>query len=108
MDVDGTPYSTKIICSLSPPVAMGLGCNVLSAFESRTIGLQFGTISERVSASSPFTMASVFKMLILDSILYFMMARYFDLVKQGPRFFILIYFLHRIGFNVFHIFFRSS
>ena len=81
-DLDGVSYDSKVFCSLSSPVAMALGCGLISSWESKAIGLQWGNLATRVSASDQLTMSVIFQMLILDTILYYVFARYVDLVKE--------------------------
>ena len=82
-DIEGIPYIIKQLLSLSSPVAMSLGCTIISSWESRAIGLQWNNVWDRVSASDQTTMGSIFMLLIVDSLLYYIFARYVDLVKPG-------------------------
>ena len=48
-----------------------------------SVGVQWSNIGQPVSASDPMSMMSLFNMLILDSIIYYALARYIDLVNPG-------------------------
>ena len=53
---------------------MGLGVEVLSRLEQRLVGLQFGNLFQPLSADDSFNAAWVFGMLLLDSIIYMIIA----------------------------------
>ena len=82
-NLDGIRYLTKLIVALSSPVAMSLGCSVISSWESRAIGVQWSNLRDPVSASAKLSMFDIFMMLLLDSLLYFIFACYVDIVKPG-------------------------
>ena len=62
-------------CILSN-TCMGLGVEVISRLEQRLVGLQFSNLFEPLSADDPFNMAWVLGMLLLDSIVYMIIAWY--------------------------------
>ena len=53
---------------------MGLGINVISTLEIREEGVTFSNAGEPVSLDDSFNMGIVFGMLILDSIIYMLIA----------------------------------
>ena len=60
-------------CILSN-TCMGLGVEVISRLEQRLVGLQFSNLFEPLSADDPFNMAWVLGMLLLDSVVYMIIA----------------------------------
>ena len=66
-NLDGIRFGTKMILSLSSPVAMGLGCSVITSWETRAIGVQWSNLATEVSASDKMSMLSIFKMLIFGT-----------------------------------------
>lgn len=53
---------------------MGLGVNVIATLEIREEGVTFNNAGEPVSLDDSFNMGIVFAMLILDSIIYMLIA----------------------------------
>ena len=53
---------------------MGLGTNVLSTLEIRGEGVQWSNVGRAVSEDDSFNLAAVYGMLILDSIIYMLIA----------------------------------
>ena len=53
---------------------MGLGVEVISRLEQRLVGLQFGNLFQPLSADDPFNMAWVLGMLLVDTIVYMLLA----------------------------------
>ena len=82
-NLDGTPYRAKLAISLSSPVAMSLGCSVLSSWESKAVGVQWANLSDPVSASDPMSLLNIFVILLLDALIYFTIACYVDVVRPG-------------------------
>lgn len=77
-----TSVSAKFASCLLPTTCMGIGANILSQFESSGAGLQLSELN--VSPSNDgFSMASVFGMLVVDLLLYLLLAWYIDAVKPG-------------------------
>ena len=55
---------------------MGLGTNVLSTLEIRGEGVQGSNVGRALSEDDSFNLAAVYGMLILDSIIYMLIAWY--------------------------------
>lgn len=55
---------------------MGLGVEVMSRLEQRLVGLQFRNLFQPLSADDSFNMGWVLVMLLLDSIVYMVIAWY--------------------------------
>ena len=53
---------------------MGLGINVISTLEIREEGVTWGNAADPVSADDDFNITIVFLMLIIDSIIYMLIA----------------------------------
>lgn len=62
-------------CILSN-TCMGLGVEVMSRLEQRLVGLQFSNLFQPLSADDSFNMGWVLVMLLLDSIVYMVIAWY--------------------------------
>merc|ERR1719228_1044732 len=82
-DLESVSLGTKVFCSFFSPTCMSLGCVVLASWESKSTGLQWSNISRRPSASEEYTMATCFIMLIFDSIVYYILALYIDMIRQS-------------------------
>ena len=68
------PRGAKVgVCFLSN-TCVGLGVEVLSRLELRQEGLRWGNAALPLSAEDSFNMAWVFGMLVVDSILYMVLA----------------------------------
>ena len=55
---------------------MGLGVEVMSRLEQRLVGLQFTNLFQPLSADDSFHMGWVLGMLLLDSVVYMVIAWY--------------------------------
>eukprot|EP00051_Salpingoeca_urceolata_P022285 m.359766 g.359766 ORF g.359766 m.359766 type:complete len:1971 (+) comp19951_c3_seq13:616-6528(+) len=82
-------------CLLSP-TCVGIGAQILSRFEANGLGLSMSTLSRSPTEKDSFSMATVFGMLILDTILYLVLTWYIENVAPGtygvpkkPWFFLL-------------------
>ena len=64
----------KVIACFLSNTCMGLGINVISTLEIREEGITFSNAGEPVSLDDSFNMGIVFGMLILDSIIYMLIA----------------------------------
>ena len=64
----------KVACCLLSNTCLGLGVEVMARLEIRQEGLTFANFASPVSADDSFNMAWVFGMLLLDSILYMVVA----------------------------------
>lgn len=62
--------SQKRSACLLAPTCMGIGTTILSLFETRGEGLNFGNVGDSPTELDTFSMADVFGMLILDIFLY--------------------------------------
>ena len=82
-NIDGTPAFAKTFCSFLSPVAMSFGFSQISSWESRGIGIQWSNVADPVSSSNQSTMLQTYILLIFDSLLYYALARYVDVVKPG-------------------------
>ncbi|XP_028968379.1 ATP-binding cassette sub-family A member 1 [Galendromus occidentalis] len=69
--------------SLISNVAFGLGCSYLAHFEEEGTGVQWHNIAQSTMPPDKFSIAHVMGMLLLDSILYFLLACYTEAVFPG-------------------------
>lgn len=77
------PYGGKgwTLACLLPPSSISLYANILLKLESAQSGISRQTLHLSVNSQSPFTAATVFKMLLLDVLLYACLTWYFDQVQ---------------------------
>lgn len=77
------PYGGKgwTLACLLPPSSISLYANILLKLESAQSGISRQTLHLSVNSQSPFSAATVFKMLLLDVILYACLTWYFDQVR---------------------------
>ena len=64
----------KVLACFLSNTCMGLGVNVISTLEIREEGVTWSNAAEPVSADDDFNLAIVFTMLIIDSIIYMLIA----------------------------------
>ncbi|KAK8753744.1 hypothetical protein OTU49_001413 [Cherax quadricarinatus] len=103
--------TNKIILCLLSNTAMSLGCQLTSMFEGTGSGIQWNLLFTGVSPDDSFTLAHVFGMLILDSIIFSLLTWYIEAVWPGefgvpqPWYFPFTrsYWLGRHADNVHHI-----
>ena len=62
---------------------MSFGCFVIASWEARGEGAQWSNLAEPISISNNISMLRVMIFLIIDTVLYYGLTRYFDLVKAG-------------------------
>ena len=77
------PYGGKgwTLACLLPPSSISLYANILLKLESAQSGISRQTLHLSVNSQSPFSAATVFKMLLLDVVLYACLTWYFDQVQ---------------------------
>eukprot|EP00058_Branchiostoma_floridae_P010060 XP_002595548.1 hypothetical protein BRAFLDRAFT_117471 [Branchiostoma floridae] len=80
---DQMTWHQKMASCLLSNTAMAMGGQVIGMFEGTGAGVQWSTINTGVSVDDNFTMLHVFMMLILDSVLYCMVAWYIEAVFPG-------------------------
>ncbi|CAI7993840.1 ATP-binding cassette sub-family A member 3, partial [Geodia barretti] len=73
----------KIAFCILSNSCMGLGINTISLLEIRGEGVQWGNFAEDISLDDDFHLGYVFLMLIVDSIVYMLIAWYVNGVKPG-------------------------
>ncbi|CAL4103477.1 unnamed protein product [Meganyctiphanes norvegica] len=73
----------KIILSLLSNTCMSLGCQLASMFEGTGAGIQWNNLFSGVSPDDQFTLAHVFGMLILDTLLFSILTWYLEAVRPG-------------------------
>jgi ATP-binding cassette subfamily A (ABC1) protein 3 len=77
--------SAKTAACLLSPTCVGIGASILAMFESSGEGLTFANLSRDPTDGDSFTMASVFGMLVLDCIIYGLIAWYVEAVYPGAN-----------------------
>ncbi|XP_019627958.1 PREDICTED: ATP-binding cassette sub-family A member 3-like [Branchiostoma belcheri] len=80
---DQMTWHEKMASCLLSNTGMAMGGQVIGMFEGTGAGVQWSTINTGVSVDDDFTMLHVFFMLILDSVLYCMVAWYVEAVFPG-------------------------
>ena len=73
----------KTVQSLFSPVAMGLGAQTIMNWEIMSVGIQWSNVAKYTSPSAGTNFASIIAFLFADTILYYLLARYFDLIQQA-------------------------
>uniref|UniRef100_A0ABM5F152 Phospholipid-transporting ATPase ABCA3 n=1 Tax=Pogona vitticeps TaxID=103695 RepID=A0ABM5F152_9SAUR len=76
-------HSQKISSCLISNVAMAMGAQLIGMFEGKGTGLQWKDLMKPVSVDDNFTLAHVLGMLLLDSVLYGLVAWYVEAVFPG-------------------------
>uniref|UniRef100_A0A7M4E1M5 ATP binding cassette subfamily A member 3 n=1 Tax=Crocodylus porosus TaxID=8502 RepID=A0A7M4E1M5_CROPO len=76
-------HSQKIASCLISNVAMAMGAQLIGMFEGKGSGIQWKDLMKPVSIDDNFTLAQVLGMLIVDSILYGLVAWYVEAVFPG-------------------------
>ena len=64
----------KVLACFLSNTCMGLGVNVFSTLEIREEGVTWGNAADPLSVDDDFNIAIVFTMLIIDSIIYMLIA----------------------------------
>lgn len=75
----GNKLTLCLLCN----TAMSLGCQLTSMFEGTGSGIQWRLLFTGVSPDDPFTLAHVFGMLILDSLLFCLLTWYIEALWPG-------------------------
>ncbi|KAK5648970.1 hypothetical protein RI129_003862 [Pyrocoelia pectoralis] len=74
----------KMFASLLPNVALGLGYSTIATFESREVGVSWSNLFTPSSGGSEdIAMGHIFIILIVDTILYTLLAMYIEAVNPG-------------------------
>jgi ATP-binding cassette subfamily A (ABC1) protein 3 len=74
---------SKLAASLLSNVAMALGGQIIGMWEGTGIGVQWSNIAQPVSVDDNLAMIYVIGMLLLDSVLYTLIALYVEAVWPG-------------------------
>ncbi|XP_076053842.1 phospholipid-transporting ATPase ABCA3-like isoform X2 [Oratosquilla oratoria] len=74
---------SKLLLCLLSNTAMSFGCQLASMFEGTAAGIQWSNLSQGVSPDDTFTLAHVYGMLFLDTIIYSLLAWYIEAVFPG-------------------------
>lgn len=82
-DFESLGSSEKHASCLLSPTCVGIGAQILSRFEAKGVGLKFDNLSSAPSDVDSFSMATVFGMLILDTVLYLVLTWYIENVNPG-------------------------
>uniref|UniRef100_A0A8C2JZ56 ATP-binding cassette, sub-family A (ABC1), member 3b n=1 Tax=Cyprinus carpio TaxID=7962 RepID=A0A8C2JZ56_CYPCA len=90
-------HAQKVSACLISNVAMAMGAQLIGMFEGKGTGIQWHNLFEPVTVDDDFSLAQVLALLLLDSVLYALVAWYLEAVFPGeygvPRpwyFFILV------------------
>uniref|UniRef100_A0A8C1CZX0 ATP-binding cassette, sub-family A (ABC1), member 3b n=1 Tax=Cyprinus carpio carpio TaxID=630221 RepID=A0A8C1CZX0_CYPCA len=91
-------HAQKVSACLISNVAMAMGAQLIGMFEGKGTGIQWHNLFEPVTVDDDFSLAQVLGLLLLDSVLYALVAWYLEAVFPGeygvPRpwyFFILVF-----------------
>ncbi|XP_030067809.1 phospholipid-transporting ATPase ABCA3 [Microcaecilia unicolor] len=76
-------HSQKLASCLISNVAMAMGAQLIGMFEGKGTGVQWADLMKPLSVDDNFTMAHVLGMLLLDSVLYGLVAWYVEAVFPG-------------------------
>uniref|UniRef100_A0A8C9EZ84 ATP binding cassette subfamily A member 3 n=1 Tax=Pavo cristatus TaxID=9049 RepID=A0A8C9EZ84_PAVCR len=76
-------HSQKLASCLISNVAMAMGAQLIGMFEGKGTGIQWRDLMKPVSVDDNFTLAQVLGMLLLDSVLYGLVAWYVEAVFPG-------------------------
>uniref|UniRef100_A0A8D0GV65 ABC transporter domain-containing protein n=1 Tax=Sphenodon punctatus TaxID=8508 RepID=A0A8D0GV65_SPHPU len=76
-------HSQKLSSCLISNVAMAMGAQLIGMFEGKVTGVQWRDLMKPVSVDDNFTLAQVLGMLLLDSVLYGLVAWYVEAVFPG-------------------------
>eukprot|EP01134_Creolimax_fragrantissima_P001244 CFRG1244T1 len=80
---DSLSNEAKLLVSLLSPTAFGLGTKVISRYEEQGKELDFSSIRTPATFNDDFTLGLACAMLLLDSVLYLLIALYVDNVFPG-------------------------
>lgn len=73
----------KMLACLFPNVAFGFGCSYLAHFEEEGIGIQWDNIYSSPIPNDEFSMTHILLLLLIDSVIYMMVAWYIEAVWPG-------------------------
>ncbi|KFP09539.1 ATP-binding cassette sub-family A member 3, partial [Egretta garzetta] len=76
-------HSQKLASCLISNVAMAMGAQLIGMFEGKGTGIQWRDLMKPISVDDNFTLAQVLGMLLLDSLLYGVVAWYVEAVFPG-------------------------
>ncbi|XP_008939234.1 PREDICTED: ATP-binding cassette sub-family A member 3-like, partial [Merops nubicus] len=76
-------HSQKLASCLISNVAMAMGAQLIGMFEGKGTGIQWRDLTKPISVDDNFTLAHVLGMLLLDSVLYGLVAWYVEAVCPG-------------------------
>uniref|UniRef100_A0A8B9UJ54 ABC transporter domain-containing protein n=1 Tax=Anas zonorhyncha TaxID=75864 RepID=A0A8B9UJ54_9AVES len=76
-------HSQKLASCLISNVAMAMGAQLIGMFEGKGTGIQWRDLMKPISVDDNFTLAQVLGMLLLDSVLYGLVAWYVEAVFPG-------------------------
>ncbi|XP_075928260.1 phospholipid-transporting ATPase ABCA3 isoform X2 [Petromyzon marinus] len=80
---DQMSHALKMSSCLISNVGMAMGAQLISMWEGKGVGIQWRNLGESVSVDDGFTMAHVLFMLMLDAVLYGLVAWYVEAVFPG-------------------------
>uniref|UniRef100_A0AAR2JEC1 ABC transporter domain-containing protein n=1 Tax=Pygocentrus nattereri TaxID=42514 RepID=A0AAR2JEC1_PYGNA len=80
---DLLPHAQKVSACLISNVAMAMGAQLIGMFEGKGTGIQWSNLFEPVTVDDDFSLAQVFGLLLLDTLLYSMVAWYVEAVFPG-------------------------
>lgn len=75
--------SVKIVFCLFGNTALGLGLNVILRYEAEQEGIQWGNVFTPMNSNVSFHLGHVITMLIVDALLYLVVALYVEKIKPG-------------------------
>ncbi|XP_061079781.1 phospholipid-transporting ATPase ABCA3 [Conger conger] len=76
-------HAQKVSACLISNVAMAMGAQLVGMFEGKGTGIQWHNLFEPVTVDDDFSLAQVMGMLLLDSVLYGLVAWYMEMVFPG-------------------------
>ncbi|KAJ8254174.1 hypothetical protein COCON_G00207860 [Conger conger] len=79
-------HAQKVSACLISNVAMAMGAQLVGMFEGKGTGIQWHNLFEPVTVDDDFSLAQVMGMLLLDSVLYGLVAWYMEMVLHGDFF----------------------
>ncbi|XP_076823215.1 phospholipid-transporting ATPase ABCA3-like isoform X1 [Clavelina lepadiformis] len=80
---DTLSYGVKIVSCLLSNVAMACGCQLIGQFEGKGTGIQWNNIAKGVTIDGSFTLLDVMGMLVLDAVVYMLLAVYIEGIWPG-------------------------
>ncbi|CAL8274752.1 unnamed protein product [Lota lota] len=76
-------HAQKVAACLISNVAMAMGAQLIGMFEGKGTGIQWSNLFEAVTVDDDFSLAQVLLMLLLDAVLYGLVAWYMEAVFPG-------------------------